>query len=875
MDSAKWKIVKETFSAVTELPLEARENFWKDFDPKIKYEVENLLAAHEKAADFIAEPVLINYELTDNKDEADLTGKYIGSYQIIEKIGVGGMGVVYLAERVNANFRQKVALKLIKRGMDSEAVLQRFILERQILAQLEHPNIARLIDGGSTDDGLPYFVMEYVEGETVTKFCNKHSLDVKERLELFRTVCAAVSYAHQNLIVHRDLKPSNILITKDGVPKLLDFGIAKILSPDRNADYSENTVTIARMFTPEYASPEHLQGKSTTTATDVYSLGVILYELLTGKRPYNFKDKSFSESTESIVTTDPVRPSSVITDDFFDHSKAVTNPNIEPTGEIKQSTKNDSSHSYKLFNPNALKGDIDNIVLKAIRRDPKRRYQSVSEFSEDIFRHLNGLPVSAMADTSIYRFTKFVERHRAGVLISSGFIILIMIVSTVAVWQAIAARKAQARAEMRFNQVREIANTVLFDYYDKIEQLPGTIELRQKIVSDSVNYLDNLAAENADDISLKRELVKAYDKVSEVQFGLINGNIGDSAGALKSATKAVEIAEEITQDQNANSSDWQILADMYLSLAGARGETGDLAADVAYKEKAIKIYENIYNADQNNIEAENNLAKAYFYIATPMKFTGNSIGAIENFQKAAAIYEKLSKQVPDDPKYVRSVALSYKYLAPVYLEQKKLEEAVSAVRKSVEIDEQRLNSSTSSFQIKYDLSRSYEALAAALSESGKISEAENSALKSAELTKEVSDANPKNYYYHDSYGISLKTLALVRQKQNRSDEAVKLLTQAISGWEATVQRDPTDVFTKVFLANAYTQLGEIYLSSAENRSALQTKENLIKAKDWFNKSEILWQELKNNQAIFKYYEKDFERVRTGIRKCDWLSQIPG
>lgn len=861
MDSAKWKIVKETYSAAAELPPEAREKFWENVDPEIRSEVENLLAAHENAENFIAESLPIDYGLIEKELDKDFTGKIIGSYKLLEEIGAGGMGTVYLAERINADFKQKFALKLIKRGMDSEAVLNRFILERRILAQLEHPNIARLIDGGSTEDGLPYFVMEYVEGETITKFCNHHFLDVKERLELFRTVCAAVEYAHQNLIVHRDLKPSNILITKDGIPKLLDFGIAKILDPDRT-DSAENTVTLARMFTPEYASPEHLRGKMTTTVTDVYSLGIVLYELLTGRRPYNFENKSFEEIAETAETSEPVRPSSVA-----DEDKNITAPQRQKTNEVKGNTGRESVQGYKTLNSNALKGDVDNIVLKAIRRDPKRRYQSINEFSEDIRRHLNGLPVSAMADTAFYRFSKFVERHRAGVLVSTAFILLITAISAIAVWQAVAARRAQARAEMRFNQVREIANTVLFDYYDKIRELSGTIELRQKIVSDSVKYLDNLAQENTGDVSLKRELIKAYNKVSEVQFGLINGNIGDSAGALQSATKAVEIAEQVTKDKEAAPSDWQILADMYISLAGARGETGDLKADVAYKEKAIEIYERIYDADPNNVEAENNLAKAYFYIATPMRFTGDFGGAVENLLKSAAIYQKLAEQVPNDPKYIRSIALSYKYLAAVYLDQKNVREAVSFAQKASEIDEKRV-SSASNFQTKYDLSRSYEILALSLLENGNTIEAENAALKSVDLVREVSDANPKNNYYHDSYGISLKTLSNVRLKQNRLDESLKLTNQAISGWEATIARDSTDVFTTVFLANAYTQVGEIYLSFAEKQiNSPQSKENLINAENWFKKSETLWQSLKENQSIFEYYKKDFEKVSAGIQKC--------
>ena len=268
MQSEEWIKIKQVFNQTLDLPRNERDIFLTKQGASVQIEVRELIKSHESSDEFIAEPAVVEFGL--NRDLN--IGQQIADYKIVSEIGVGGMGAVYLAERTS--FEQKVAIKLIKRGMDTRQVLKRFKLERQILSRLSHPNIAKLVDGGETPDGLPYFVMEYIEGETIIEFCENHEFNVEERLDIFEKVCRAISYAHAKLIVHRDIKPSNIIVTADGTPKLLDFGIAKLL--DSEIEY---TATVGRMFTPEYASPEQINGLPITTATDVYSLGVVLYEL--------------------------------------------------------------------------------------------------------------------------------------------------------------------------------------------------------------------------------------------------------------------------------------------------------------------------------------------------------------------------------------------------------------------------------------------------------------------------------------------------------------------------------------------------------------------------------------------------------------------
>lgn len=337
-------------------------------DPALRAEVELLLASHEQADDFLDQPVLFQAEAADLAEPVEiLTGRRIGPYQVLQEIGQGGMGLVYLAVRADDEYRKQVAIKVLRPGMDTRVIVRRFRHERQMLADLEHPNIARLIDSGATEDGRPYFIMEYVNGLPLDQYCDQRRLSVEERLTLFRTVCAAVHYTHQNLIVHRDLKPSNILVTADSVPKLLDFGIAKWLHPQSSGQMLTSTAG-PRPMTPEYASPEQVRGGTITTVSDVYSLGVVLYELLTGRRPYRTEGRSLSEVERRICEEEPERPSAVV-----GHVKAA--PDKEGQAHSPRPLYGESAGRGGSLEGlrRRLAGDLDNIILMALRKEPTRR----------------------------------------------------------------------------------------------------------------------------------------------------------------------------------------------------------------------------------------------------------------------------------------------------------------------------------------------------------------------------------------------------------------------------------------------------------------------------------------------------------------------
>jgi len=440
----RWARVKELFQAAADLaPRERAVLLSKecDGDEALRREIESLLDSDNQVDGFIEQPAFKIPQDLFPEEEESLAGRQFGAYQIIREIGRGGLGAVYLAARADDEYRKEVAIKLIRRGLDTEDILRRFRNERQILAQLDHPNIARLIDGGTTDDGLPYFVMEYVNGEPIGAYCDAHVLNTTERLNLFRKVCAAVTYAHQNLVIHRDLKPSNILVATDGEPKLLDFGIAKLLSSEE--EVLAQTMVGQKIMTPEYASPEQVNGERITTVSDVYSLGVLLYELLTGRTPYRLKTRTAEEISRAITEQEPERPSTI---------PAAPKPQVLSTTPLSP-LRNRSRPGRRIhFRRGArhryeLRGDIDNIVLMAMRKEPARRYASVGQFSEDIRRHLEGLPVIARKDTWSYRSGKFVRRHRVGVAAALVVALSLLggIVGTLV--QARTAHREKAKAE--------------------------------------------------------------------------------------------------------------------------------------------------------------------------------------------------------------------------------------------------------------------------------------------------------------------------------------------------------------------------------------------------------------------------------------------
>ena len=450
MKTGRWNRIRELFEASCELEPADRRTFLADAcgdDDHLRVEVESILAASEQTPDLLDEPAVNAFpELFEPHRPEALVGRRVGAYELVRLLASGGMGAVYLARRADDEYEQTVAVKLIKHRIVTDETLRRFRAERQTLASLDHPNIARLLDGGVTADGVPFFVMEFVDGVSIDRYCDEHLLSTLDRLRLFRRVCSAVSYAHQKLIVHRDLKPSNILVTSGGVPKLLDFGIAKVLETNTNGQRGDPTVTMQRVMTPEYASPEQIRAEPVTTATDIYSLGVVLFELLTGHRPYRLRNRLPHEIERTICEQDPEKPSTAIrrveTATSGDQSTRLT-----LTPQSVSRTREGQPDRLR----RRLSGDVDEIILKSLRKEPAHRYGSVEQFSEDIRRHLEGLPVAARRGSLRYRGAKFLRRNRTRVIVAVILTVTLLAGLVATTWQGRLAREAarQTQAEAR------------------------------------------------------------------------------------------------------------------------------------------------------------------------------------------------------------------------------------------------------------------------------------------------------------------------------------------------------------------------------------------------------------------------------------------
>jgi non-specific serine/threonine protein kinase/serine/threonine-protein kinase len=617
MASERWQQLEDLFHAMLALPPDRRSAALAAAcgdDAELRAEVERLLDADRRATAFVGDASAgIQRVASTVLPELD----HIGPYRIVRELGRGGMGTVFLAERDDAQFTMRAAIKLIKRGMDSDAVLERFRHERQILAGLEHPNIARLLDGGTTSEGLPYFVMEYVDGLPVDEYCRTHRLSIEERLDVFIQICAAVTYAHQRLVVHRDIKPSNILVTPDRVPKLLDFGIARLVEATDGA--SVVTAFAARAMTPQYASPEQLRGDHVTTVSDVYALGVLLFELLTGEWPYDVAGKVPEAARQIVANTDATKPSAAAAR-RGDHATAAR-----------------------------LRGDLDAIVLTAMRRDPAERYGSAALLAEDVQRHLTARPVAARGDSITYRGIRFIRRRKLGVAAAAAILVSLVggVIATAS--QARVARAERARAERRFADVRRLSTSFLFDFHDAIATLPGSTPARLLVVSKALEYLDSLAAEAGDDRALQQELAAAYDRVGDVQGNPGAANLGDLDGALKSYRKA----EAIRRTLAAGATDpLQARLDMATSTMRigyadfARGAVNDA---VARFREALATREEAYKAGvPSPAVARAALAETTARLCTTLIPIGDLAGAIANCRRNLSLTEDLLKEKPDD-----------------------------------------------------------------------------------------------------------------------------------------------------------------------------------------------------------------------------------
>jgi len=735
------------------------------------------------------------------REEARQIGPIIGRYRIIREIGRGGMGAVYLAERADEQYRKQVAIKLIKRGMDTDAVLRQFWKERQILAGFDHPNIARLFDGDTTEDGLPYFIMEYVEGVPINDYCNRQALSINERLKLFREICAGVSYAHRHLVVHRDIKPSNILITSEGVPKLLDFGIAKILGPEADGA-TMATAPGLRLMTPEYASPEQVLGESVTTASDVYSLGVVLYELLTGSSPYRFASRAPRDVERAITDQEPTRPSTVIADDKNPYSP--------------------------IRNPKLLRGDLDNILLMALRKEPVRRYQSVEQFSEDIRRHLEARPILARKDTIGYRTAKFVRRNK--VATAAALLVFVSLIAGLiaTTWQAHRAKVEKARAERRFNDVRRLAHSVLFNYHDAIRNLPGATRVREQLVKDGLEYLDSLAGEVLGDPALQRELAAAYERVGDVRGEALAASLGDRAGALDSYNKALRIREALVAAMPRDVLSRRELAGSYNKLGYELLDTNEAQRGIELLRKSLEIYSAIAAEQPQDLAARRDLAKSYSDLALAMESRGDMTPVLESYRKAIAIFEELLAQNPADRVIRRSLSVAYENAGRALFLSNEVAAALQINQKALELRQALLTADPTNSDFRRIVGISYQNDGDYRAATKDIAGALQSFRKKLALDEQAVAADPANVQGSDDLGYSNLRIGDLLESSGEDAQALPFYGRALERYERNSAADPQDLALRFRIAGIHAQLGK---AQAKTGSVTQAREDCTKARE--------------------------------------------
>lgn len=699
-------------------------------DQKLLAEVEMLLEASAETAPLLeTPPPLPGFPQLPRRLAADqLIGQRIGPYKILREIGQGGMGTVYLAERADEQFRKRVALKVVKRGMDAEDILSRFRHERQILAALDHPNIARLLDGGTTTDGLPYFVLEFVEGEPLDVYCATHNLSLPERLNLFRTVCGAVHYAHQNLVVHRDLKPANILVTAEGVPKLLDFGIAKVLNPALLSDTLAPTATSARPMTPAYASPEQVRGQTITTASDVYALGVILYELLTGQRPYEVKGKELYEVVRAVCESVPNKPSTAIGERMKDED-----------GRLKKGTSSVHPSSF-ILHPSALAGDLDNIVLMALRKEPQRRYASVEQFSEDLRRHLTGLPVIARQDTFGYRTSKFVARNRLAVAAASIIAVLLagFVVTTMVQARRIARERDRAQLERAKAEKVSAFLVDLFKVNDPSETRGNQVTAREILDKGT----DKIRAELKDQPETQATLLHT---IGEVFYSL--GLYERSATLLE---EAVQLRRQTLGNEHPD------LARTLTALAQSLFDLGQNDRTEALTREALAIRRKAFGNEHREVaESLNDLA-----LLTKLK--GDFATAEPLYRETIAVQRKLSGNDSLE------VATPLHNLGVLLSDKKDFAGAEAAEREALEIRRKRLGPDAP------DVAMTMHNLASMLRNKGDIAGAEQTLRDVLALRRKI---YPEG---HPQTALTLHNLGTLLRDQQRYTEAETCLREALA-----------------------------------------------------------------------------------------------
>lgn len=864
MKRPDWENLKDIFSESVAMSSDEREAFLLarcNGDASLYREVRSLLDASDEPENLIEENS-IDLASKIAAAESDYSQRHFGNYRIIRELGSGGMGSVFLAERDDGEFSMQVALKIVRQSVAGAEIIERFKQERQILANLRHPNIAVLHDGGLSDKGEPFLAMEFVDGDSLTEHFQTRDFSTTERLRVFLKVCSAVAYAHRNLVIHRDIKPSNIIVTADGEPKLLDFGLAKVFQAD-----ASQTQTGLHAFTPAYASPEQIVGGQVSTASDQYSLGILLFELLTGTKPFDFEGKTVDVMMHSLQSGEVRPPSSVVRNE---HGRATAR----------------------------LSRDLDNITLKALRKEPERRYGSVEVFAQDIERYLEGRPVTARPNTFGYLASRFVRRNKTAAVAAVLIVFALVAGFAVAVWQATIARAERDRAERRFQEVRELSTSLLFEIAPKIERLPGSTEARELLVLRALDYLDDLADEGRNDEDLQTELARAYQKVGDLQGNPSKPNLGDFYGAIESYGKSKVIIDALP----ATTENRLMLALTMKELAKIRFEQGEMKLSIEDSQAAIAILEMLINQnpgnvdikklhieaeldkahtfainnqyevaiplyrttayalsqlDQNDREVQRMSAVSSAYLSSALSWDGQQAEAERETEEAVRAAETLRAQYPADANIQKTVFLVYT-LSSSNFETIKNDVSLGYAKLALDVAQRAVRIDASDTQARQNLARALSRCGVVLALVNRSVDGIEHLREAEKIIIELIDREPRNTVYQDVWGTLHTRFGDVQKARKDLPAALAAYKRSAEIFGKVAASDEKNLVALRDWAQAMKSVGVTQVDLGQKE---QAKESLRLAIDAISK-------LKAQSALGKWDEKLFSEMQPMLDKLN-------